>query len=193
MRGGSLALAIVFCLAATAARADSDGSYCAGPGYVAYELQFSMNVTTHELRVVRVGGGRIDKPLVIPLPVFQVHGMTCGENAVTIQGFDTVDRVDLSRSPPRTETVSGAAPANQNPTPNLGHWSAPGAVEIPSADPDFLYQLVITKSESRRGDAAGGVIEHFTQTQVWQRARDGSGRVVAVRPVFHGVFEETID
>lgn len=178
---------------ASDAMADSDGWYCHGPGYIAYELQFSMGVAAHELHIVRVGGGRIVEPVMAPLEIFQVHGMTCGVDTITISGFDTRHTVDMTRSPPWVTTTAGAGQSHQPVAQNLGHWSESGVVEIASDDPDYRYQLVIAKAEHRQDDADGAAIEHFTHTQIWQRARDASGRVFAVLPLFHGIFEETVD
>ena len=176
------------CVAAPA-WADSDGYYCLGPGYLAYELQTSMGVAEHELRLMRVGTGIADS-ITVPLPPFQVHGMHCTEHRVLISGFDRHYAVDLARTPPRLDETG--ARASSEAARNLGHWSQAGVVDIEASDPDHRYHLVITKADRRIGGASGGVIEHVTTTAIWQRTRD-TDRIVAIRPIFHGIFEETID
>jgi hypothetical protein len=178
--------------AAPPAAADSDGWYCVGPGYLAYEIRFSLGARAPELRIVRVGQGRIAEPLGVPLDDFQVHGMRCGETRIELWGFEAYYVVHLTVSPLRARKSSGPTPPPV-PAANLGDWSRASVIEIPSPDPHYRYQLVITKAETHRQDGDGGVIAHYTQTQVWQREKGAGGAIVATHPIFHGVFLETID
>ena len=82
------------------AYADSDGYYCAGPGYLAY--QFGMapkSVAPHRLHVISLRGPQgIPEPAVIELPQFQVHGMLCGEGWIDVASFTAVYRVTLDKN-----------------------------------------------------------------------------------------------
>jgi hypothetical protein len=86
LRGWVLAIAAV-ALFPSLAHADSDGYYCIGPGFVAYELSSSGAASGHWLHIVRVSASKgIVRLPPIALPEFQVHGMTCRENAVDLDG-----------------------------------------------------------------------------------------------------------
>jgi hypothetical protein len=79
-RGWVLATAAV-ALFPSLAHADSDGYYCIGPGFVAYEMSSSGAASGHWLHIVRVSAAKgIVRLPPIALPEFQVHGMTCREN-----------------------------------------------------------------------------------------------------------------
>ena len=57
------------------AKADSDGYYCAGPGYLAYETQFSTQSSGHLLHIVQFSRSKgivVLEP--IELEAFPVHG-----------------------------------------------------------------------------------------------------------------------
>jgi hypothetical protein len=151
-----------------------------------------MGARAPELRVVRVGQGRIAEPLVVPLEAIQVHGMRCGETSMELWGFEAYYVVHLTVSPLRTRKPSGPAPPPIA-TENLGDCSRASVIEIPSSDSNYRYQLVITKAETARHVEDGGAIEHYTQTQILQRERSAGGGVVSARPIFHGVLVETID
>lgn len=102
----SLVLAL---LHPAAAYADSDGYYCTGPGYLAY--QFGMApppVREHRLYVLRtVGVQGIPEPVVLTLPQFQVHGLLCGESWIEVASFTDVYRItlDANKRPLRYDVV----------------------------------------------------------------------------------------
>lgn len=75
---------------AVAARADSDGSFCAGRSYLAYELRAA---GTHTLVVLREA--QLEQ-VEVALPDFQVHGMRCGDDVVELAGWDVTYAVELS-------------------------------------------------------------------------------------------------
>jgi hypothetical protein len=78
------------------ARADSDGYYCVGDGYIAY--QFGMNVPNNppRLYVITLNGTRgIPKPATLAFPPFQVQGMRCGSRSIDVGAYDKMYVVSL--------------------------------------------------------------------------------------------------
>lgn len=119
------------------AQADSDGYFCVGPDYLAYEFSLSLQSGEHRLYVVPLGGSEIGQPAVIPLPQFQVHGMRCRPQDVQLLGWDSLYTVSLT--PVTRPALQGSAswtPAGMVPpdfTPgNLGALS--NAVRVGTAD-----------------------------------------------------------
>jgi hypothetical protein len=105
-------------LNAGAARADSDGYYCLGPGYVAW--QFGMappSVRPHRLSIVTYGNGAMSQPATILLPPFQVHGMRCRAGAVDVVSFYSTHTVllDSAGKPIRVDSTALAAPGRLPP------------------------------------------------------------------------------
>jgi hypothetical protein len=102
-------LALPVLLLAAPAWADSDGYYCVGPDYLAYQFGLAAPpVAPHRLYVVRLGGEQgMAEPTAIQIPQFQVHGMLCGERTVQLEAFDALYtvRLDASRHPVRYETA----------------------------------------------------------------------------------------
>jgi hypothetical protein len=127
-------LALAVFLMADPARADSDGYYCAGPGYLAYQFGLAAPpVGQHRLYVVRIGGDSgIAEPDVLELKQFQVHGMRCDARSIELLAFDAVHIVELdARRPARYVTKpdprrAGTVPPEWvNQSQNLGGWSRP--------------------------------------------------------------------
>jgi hypothetical protein len=95
MNRSRLILLIVLALP-NAAAADSDGYYCIGPRYIAWQFGLaSPSTRPHELFVVQYGNGVISESTSILLPQFQVHGMRCRENTVDVASFTGVHTVML--------------------------------------------------------------------------------------------------
>jgi hypothetical protein len=80
--------------------ADSDGYYCVGRGYLAYQFGFAApSHRPHRLSVVRFSGtSGIQSPAVLDLPEFQVHGMQCGEAWIDVAAFAGIYHVTLDES-----------------------------------------------------------------------------------------------
>jgi hypothetical protein len=98
MRCLRLAAFVLFGLAVPAvAYADSDGYYCTGRGYLAYQFGMApMPVAPHKVNVISLRGPQgIPEPAVLELPQFQVHGMLCGDGWIDIASFTTVYRITL--------------------------------------------------------------------------------------------------
>ncbi len=82
MRVRTFAIMVFLGLSATSATpvwADSDGYYCIGRDYIAYQFGFAPPpIAQHRLYIIRVGGAAgIGEPAMFELPQFQVHGLLC--------------------------------------------------------------------------------------------------------------------
>jgi len=105
MQKYGLALATLLLGAAPVLRADSEGYYCAGPGYVAYELRgfqfFDSQAKTppkHMVHLVTLGNrGEISDPIRLEIPDFQVQAMHCTAEAVELLSFDSVYDISLRK------------------------------------------------------------------------------------------------
>jgi hypothetical protein len=80
------------------AYADSDGYFCVGQGYLAYQFGLAPPpVAPHRLSVISTEGAEgIPDAVTLELPQFQIHGIVCGEGWVDIASFTTVYRVTLN-------------------------------------------------------------------------------------------------
>ena len=114
-----------------AAYADSDGYYCVGPGYLAYQFGMApLPVAPHRLHVLSTGAASgIPEPATLELPQFQVHGLRCGDGWVEIASFTAIYRVTLDdrTRPVRYEVYPFAlgqkVPSEFYPQRNLGMLS----------------------------------------------------------------------
>ena len=95
-----LALVVLAAANAGVAHADSDGYYCIGRSYLAYQFGMApLPVAPHLLYVIRTRGPEgIPEPVALELPQFQVHGMRCGEGWIEVAAFTAVYRVILDES-----------------------------------------------------------------------------------------------
>lgn len=82
------------------AYADSDGYYCIGRGYLAYQFGMApLPVAPHHLYIVRIGTTTgIADPVAIELPQFQVHGLRCGAGWVDVAAFTAIYHVTLNEN-----------------------------------------------------------------------------------------------
>lgn len=82
------------------ASADSDGYYCIGRGYVAYQFGMApLPVAPHRLYVLRIGTTTgIAEPVALELPQFQVHGLRCGEGWIDVAAFTAIYHVTLDEN-----------------------------------------------------------------------------------------------
>ena len=82
------------------AYADSDGYYCAGRGYLAYQFGMAPKpIAPHRMYVISTRGPEgIPEPAVLELPQFQVHGMLCGEGWIDVASFASVYRITLDQN-----------------------------------------------------------------------------------------------
>lgn len=185
-RGWVFATAAVLLFSSTA-HADSDGYYCLGPGFVAYEISVSGAAPRHQLHIVRVSASKgIVRLPPITLPEFQVHGMTCRENGVDLDGWTTRHKVALDSTGQATVTSTAVSPSPKGAQQrNLGMGARPGVTDIPSDGVHGEFQLVI--AEAVRTTSRGA--ERFTVSQIWRRALTApfDRRVTAAETLFVGV------
>lgn len=188
MRFAVIAIAIGV-LSSNAAFADSDGSYCAARGYLAFETRLA--TAKHELHIVRFGAAGIAAAAPIALDDFQVHGMTCRANQIDVHGWDRIYTVDIGAGKPAVRSRAAAFEAGTaRPAENLGHLATPQVIDL-DAEGANRFQIVIARVSWA---LPTGGIEHHTVTRLVQRqsARPGSG-IVASRQLLESVFLETID
>jgi hypothetical protein len=141
------------------ASADSDGYFCVGPGYVAY--QFGMagpSDIPHWLYVVRYGAGGISEPDSIQLPQFQVHGIRCRIDAVDVSSWTAVHTVTLDslRRPAVANEVplsrAGVVPPwARGATLNFAYLRDPRRIALPAVVGGHEYVLdVVVEPDSAR-------------------------------------------
>ena len=182
-------VAIVLCFPAHAA-ADSDGYFCVGRGYLAYERRLAPAVK-HELRLVRFDSTiGIVPAQPIELDDFQVHAMRCLPGVVELTGWNTVYSVDISSGAQAARVrATPRDPGQFTPPDNLGHWAKPQVLTL-DADGGDRFQLVIARVSQR---VAGG-IDHHVVSRIIQRRHGLPGReIIRSLLLFEGVFRETID
>jgi hypothetical protein len=173
------------------AHADSDGYYCTGRGYLAYETRFSTPGLEHVLHVVRFSQANgITREQRIPLEDFQVHGMRCGEHAIELAAWTKRYLIDLSApEPPRVRTEDANFASRGTSQSNLGHWALEGVVDLESDGQPGEFQLVIGRVSRR----VPGGIERYTLTQLIRRDPKPGGQILAVQRIFEGIFLESVD
>ncbi len=187
--GAVLFLAVL--LTPAIAMADSDGYYCLGRGYVAFETRFSTPASGHLLHVQQFSRaqGIVALP-AIALEDFQVQGMTCGATVVALTDGTTRYAVDLA-DPRRPVVTTEAAPFDPNaPTPaNLAHWARDTVIDLEGDGLMGQFQLVI----SRVSRTVTGGIEHYTFSQLVRRDPEPGGFILESALLFEGIFLETVD
>jgi hypothetical protein len=194
----ALAVGLLGLALAPEAWADSDGYFCVGAGYLAYELrEWSAPEGTHVLKVVRVGQpDGVSEPATLPLADFQVHGMRCEAKRIVVLGWDRRYTIALpSDGPPRIESAD-PRPAGKVPmeyrVDSLTDSRRSRTIRIPSTRHGRIYDLQITHRESAAtASGQGGVIHHETTTTLIER--DLTGMVVSHRRIHAGVAKETVD
>lgn len=132
-------LAVVTLATPDEVRADSDGYYCVGPDYIAYQLRGWQwfNRGEHRLTIVHFDakGIRFSGEIVLGED-FQPHAMHCEADFVRIEGWgrsylQVEVRLDSDMGPVLTSTVYDEARVFDGADfpallPNLGDWSQPG-------------------------------------------------------------------
>ena len=115
-RIAALTGAVLLAFDAGVARADSDGYYCVGPGYIAYQFAFTTPPgPPHRLYVVRFGGGTISAPSEFRLAEFQVHGMRCRADGVDLVAWDAIHSVGFDSAGFPARTSATPLPAGRRP------------------------------------------------------------------------------
>ena len=170
--------------------ADSDGYYCIGPGYIAYETRYATQPSQHQLHVVRFSSrdGIVTMPPIV-LEDFQVHGMNCQGTVIELRAWARRYTVDIA-DPSHPTITAGSTPLVGRPSPsgNLGHWSTEGVVDL-AGDTTPEFQLVI----ARVARPVTGGIEHYTTSALIRRNTTPRGVIRESLTVFQGIFLETVD
>lgn len=184
---------LVFLLLASSSWADSDGHYCVGRDYVAYQFGLAQPpVAPHRIYVVRLGGEQgIADAGILEIPQFQVHGMRCGGTAIQIEAWHSLYTVHLdeSRRPVRYEMARWEehpdyqrARGNQ---PRLGGYGfqtngftvSKQTLLRTETGYEFLLEIESKPLPSRRCDAA--ITTRLIES-------DGTGNIVRERVLFRG-------
>jgi hypothetical protein len=128
---------LVSSLSVKTAYADSDGYYCVGRNYLAYQFGYAAPpVGPHQLFVIPFGGvGGIElPPMVLDLPQFQVHGMRCGDRAIRLAAYDAIYTVELDKNDrPTRYTSSPWLDRGHTPPEFVGQSSNLGAHNLAAA------------------------------------------------------------
>ena len=137
---------------AAPASADSDGYFCIGPNYIAYQLNNPGIPGAHKLYVIPFNGGNIKiHRSEATLPDFQVHRLSCESQHIRLVGWNSIhDVVWAGLIPTRfsiSETAKESGPPQHGSEPRNLIFESPfkEAIEIPST----LNSLVLT---SRKKD-----------------------------------------
>ncbi|HWZ82799.1 MAG TPA: hypothetical protein VNW47_09250 [Terriglobales bacterium] len=144
--------------------ADSDGYFCTGKGYVAFEVREGVTprVSGHILNLVRFGSDSSIKVTArVTLPDFQVHAMSCAPDSVVISGWDKVFNKCLVEIASPQETGPAECDKDRErrfdyrkegkEPPTLGELARPGSITLESLDPDHTYQLILSGSSKKVG------------------------------------------
>ncbi|NDJ12100.1 MAG: hypothetical protein EBY17_13065 [Acidobacteriia bacterium] len=161
-------------LTAVPAVADSDGYYCVGPNYLAWQFGMSTPNPPHRLQVMRLGANAKLVPHVLELPPFQVHGIECADAGIrlgsTIAAYSSP--LDSERKPRSFEAVS--EPWRGKNAERLGGFGfgTPGFAVIRrpllTDTSGHRYQLVIIPSRTRSDPCDTNV-----ETQLQELNRQG--------------------
>ncbi|MBW3671301.1 MAG: hypothetical protein KY432_06470 [Acidobacteria bacterium] len=187
-------VALLFLGFSAVAAADSDGYFCVGRGYLAYETHASETSDAHQLHVVQyfAADGIIHLP-PITLEDFQVHGMNCHSTGIELHGWTTIYSVDITDP---TQPIISSRPGSvedERPPPaeNLGHWAKEQVINLEAEDAaPGEFQLVISRIS--RGVEGGS--EHYTFSELIHRAQPPwLTSITQSSRLFTGIFLETAD
>jgi hypothetical protein len=175
------------------AYADSDGYYCVGRGYLAYQFGMAPQpVAPHHLYVLRIGtSSGIPEPMAIGLPQFQVHGLHCGDGWIEVAAFTAIYRVTLDEAAkPTRYAVRPLAEGQQIPSEfwpqrNLGMGSRgaedskPARVSLGMKTDGGQYFLEMTGEPVPSDRCQTALTSRLVET-------DRNGREIRERIIFQG-------
>jgi hypothetical protein len=184
-------VAVLILVVAGEARADSDGYFCVGKDYIAYQFGLAApSPGPHRLTIVRFGRDGLHAPQVVDLPQFQVHGMACGDTTVRVAAFDAIYTVTLA-STPRLVGRADIPPTDHGRFPsavfvqrNLAQLSRARAemradrIRLGVAPDGHAFELVIVPTPSSKA-----CVVNIVSTLV---ELDAAGGQVVSRDVFRG-------
>lgn len=179
---------------ATSTRADSDGYFCTGLNYIAYQLSLSLRTGRHTLYVVLLSDSAgIGRPDSIELSEFQVHGMRCDTSSVELLGWDSLYTVRLrdARPSPLARVAPWADQGASRRVPpayllsNLGGWSSAaksgrsGLVPLQMDGATHRFALAMDVTSEPKNPCV-----HTMRTRIVQL--DMAQRPIHALTVFHG-------
>jgi hypothetical protein len=87
---------IALATAMSTAHADSDGYFCVGPGYFAYEMSISTDTPDiHKLHILHLqNSNRWLEEVIVNLPSLQTGLMDCSDSVIRLYGRDVVQEID---------------------------------------------------------------------------------------------------
>lgn len=180
-------VAALLCLLSVPAWPDSDGYFCVGRDYIAFELSFSGQDHTHRLHVMRFHDpSRWTEHVTVELPDFQTHGLKCEPSMVSLAGWDSIYNVgwrDASSTPVLVQTPkSPGAPDGSVFPDSLGSlvFGPQREVALPSRDPGYSYVLQI-----RRTPDPANRCKVLVRSSIAQRA---GAAVVSEHELFSGTI-----
>ena len=195
----SLMLVTVF---GRAARADSDGYFCIGAGFIAVEFRaFSTPGLNgpHVLKIARFDAERGPRWAgEVIVEDFQTHTLACGAKTIMFEGAGDRGRglvtyiIQLdSAGPPRIVSHTSDPGYKFRTLPrgpdNIGNLAQPGIVELSSRGGYPRFQLRVTETSHR---VESGV-QHDTQSVLEEI--DASGRVRRSLEIYKGGRYESVD
>jgi hypothetical protein len=164
----AVAIVLLSPLGSSAAYADSDGYYCIGRGYLAYQFGYAAPpVGPHRLFVLPLGpSAKIEPPTILDIPQFQVHGMLCGDRVIQLAAYDAIYTIELDATsrPVRYASTPWPNPGYQIPpqfvgqSPNLGSLNESVAAlksvrivlgSVPGGG-EFLLEMTANATSSER-------------------------------------------
>ena len=184
-------LAVLSFIWPTRAAADSDGYFCHGAGFVAWETRLGSATAEHILHVVRFDHASGIRPTErIVLPDFQVHAITCGAEHVQLVGWTTTYRVELSAVNPVVTSQAAQFDGTKWPLPgNLGYGGRSGITDLVADGRTGEFELVVARVSRR----IRGGIDHHVVARLVQRELMPGTRVMASRVLMEGIYRETVD
>ena len=189
---------LLFIAFAQISHADSDGYYCVGPNYIAYEFNLPGQPSAHKLNIVYLGReGGITGPYQIVIPDFQTHGMKCDAELVNIRAWDGLFKINIS-DPLNPEINKTKLPDVNSlkldgfKEENLGNWAFKSeSIRLDSDDKKSKYYLNIERKSDSNVKNGYGIIFHHNRSKVLQKNNDNEDIKELI--IFSGTFEETID
>lgn len=182
------------------ATADSDGYYCVGKDYLAYQFAFTNGASEHYLAVISLARGfALDEPATIELPAFQVHGMRCNATSIELHDLTTIYGVDISDRD--TPTLIGRKPLTPDRDAgflqtNLGLWAFSGfrtegtaTITVPLPRPGTGLDAALLLRLREEPLSGGSRRRHSAELVI---ANQRSGRVIS-RSIFTGTNLVAVD
>ena len=154
--------------------ADSDGYYCVGPDYLAYQLNSPGMPNTHRIIVVPFDGGSTKiVQYSADLPDFQVHDLRCSDKHIRLIGWEFVYDVTWDGYDPNPLAVStvqkepGPPDYGDHDPPQSLVYSPDQAVSL--YDPDNLVSYGL---ETTRKDIPELPCTELVTTKLWKHKYD---------------------